>query len=91
MSEQVSPKLFTPGEVDTLILATAYGQGSATQADFERVLAWAMDARITAGLLQAVLAGELKIGVRSDGELEFSATPKGQARAAELAVRPRKR
>lgn len=53
--------LFTREEMMTLTLATIEYRGSATEAEVELVLEWALGARINAALLELVLSQNIVV------------------------------
>lgn len=61
----------------------AFYGGPPPEVEEHKVLEWAIDARINAGLLDAVLHGYLAVGMK-DGEMHFSVTPKGERKVENL-------
>lgn len=72
-------------ECDTLILSLAAARGDAgfTQEDAEAVVNWARQVRFDAGLLEAILAGDMLVNV-VDGKVAVRLTPNGEERARRL-------
>lgn len=62
-------------EIQKLILVLAAGQGEAefTQPDIDKVLDWANDVRMSAGILDNLLKGYIAVSI-VDGELAFRIT-----------------
>lgn len=83
--------MLTDEELHNLALLAIYtrqvielSEDGLTEAELEVVRAWATDARINVGLLDAALAGGVFIHVR-DGTVSFALTPKGEREAIALA------
>lgn len=64
----------------------AFYGGPPPEVDEHKVLEWAIDARINAGLLDGVIRGYLAVGIK-DGEMHFRVTPKGGKKVDELLKR----
>src|SRR4051812_6838153 len=62
--------------------------GGVPEADVTALLEWATDVRMSSGLLDALLAGNLYVRMRvGDKEPTFALTPRGEAAAREAAER----